>query len=170
MDRSCYAGIQRNIRQQEGTIMPTKKRKSATKRKTKAKKTSRRKKSRTKAKSARKRKTKTRARVSPTTPLRSSYNKSQIMNHIAEVTDLSKKQVGAVFDEMSTLMHRHLRAGAAGEFTVPGLMKCVVKRKPATKSRRGINPFTGEMTTFQAKPARNVVKIRALKRLKEMVK
>ena len=92
------------------------------------------------------------------------------MTHIADTTELSKKQVAAVFEEMANLMHRHLRKGGAGEFTVPGLMKCVVKRKPATKSRRGINPFTGEMITFKAKPARNIVKVRTLKRLKEMVK
>ena len=65
-------------------------------------------------------------------------------------------------------MQRHLRKGAAGEFTIPGLMKCVVKRKPATKARKGINPFTGEEIMFKAKPARNVVKVRPLKKLKEM--
>ena len=158
--------------------MPTKKkRKSAAKRKTKARKTkarstTRRKKSRVKTKAARARKTKskTRARASAATPLRSAYNKSQIVSHLADATELSKKQINGVFEEMAALMHRHLRTGGAGEFTVPGLMKCIVKRKPATKSRRGINPFTGEMTTFQAKPARNVVKVRVLKRLKEMVK
>jgi hypothetical protein len=48
-------------------------------------------------------------------------------------------------------------------------MKLVVQRKPATKARRGINPFTGEETIFKAKPARNVVKIRPLKNLKDMV-
>jgi nucleoid DNA-binding protein len=48
-------------------------------------------------------------------------------------------------------------------------MKCKVIRKPATKARKGINPFTGEPTTFKAKPARNVIKVRALKALKEMV-
>jgi nucleoid DNA-binding protein len=52
---------------------------------------------------------------------------------------------------------------------VPGLMKLVVQRKPATKARKGINPFTGEETMFKAKPARNVVKIRPLKNLKDMV-
>jgi nucleoid DNA-binding protein len=44
-----------------------------------------------------------------------------------------------------------------------------VVRKPATKERKGINPFTGQETTFAAKPARNVIKIRALKALKDMV-
>ena len=71
-------------------------------------------------------------------------------------------------DELTQLMHRHMKKGAAGEFTVPGLMKCMVKRKPATKARKGINPFTGEEIMFKAKPARNIVKIRPLKKLKEM--
>jgi len=56
-----------------------------------------------------------------------------------------------------------------GVFTVPGLMKIKVVRKPATKARKGINPFTGVEMMFKAKPARNVVKVQALKGLKEMV-
>lgn len=108
-------------------------------------------------------------KASPTTALKSALNKSQIMTTIADSTELSKKEIAAVFEELGSLMHRHLRKGGAGEFTVPGLMKCVVKRKPATKARKGINPFTGEEIMFKAKPARNVVKIRPLKKLKEMV-
>ena len=60
-------------------------------------------------------------------------------------------------------------AAATGQFILPGLMKIEVKRKPATKARKGINPFTGEETMFKAKPARNVVKVRPLKKLKDMV-
>ena len=48
-------------------------------------------------------------------------------------------------------------------------MKCVVKRKPATKARKGINPFTKEETMFKAKPACTVIKIRPLKKMKDMV-
>ncbi len=107
--------------------------------------------------------------VSPKTALKSALNKSQIMTTLAETTELSKKEISGVFEELGTLIHRHLRKGGAGEFTVPGLMKCVVKSKTATKARKGINPFTGEEIMFKAKPARNVVKIRPLKKLKEMV-
>jgi nucleoid DNA-binding protein len=56
-----------------------------------------------------------------------------------------------------------------GICNIPGLAKVVVQRKPATKARKGINPFTGEEMMFKAKPARNVVKVRALKNLKAMV-
>lgn len=103
------------------------------------------------------------------TAISSAYNKSQLLTEIADNVELSKKQISSVLEELGTLMHRHLKKGGAGEFTIPGLMKCVVKRKPATKSRKGLNPFTGEMITFKAKPARNTVKVRPLKKLKEMV-
>ncbi|MCH9644076.1 MAG: HU family DNA-binding protein [Gammaproteobacteria bacterium] len=103
-----------------------------------------------------------------TTAIKSALNKSQILTYISESTELSKKEVSTVFETLGNLMHRHLRKGGAGEFTVPSLMKCVVKRKPATKARKGINPFTGEEIMFKAKPARNVIKVRPLKKLKEM--
>ncbi len=103
-------------------------------------------------------------------PIRAPFNRSAIKVHLAEHAGVNKNQVGLILEELANLMHRHLRSGSAGEFTLSGLLKCVVKHKPATKSRRGTNPFTGESMTFKAKPARNVIKVRALKRLKEMVK
>ena len=74
-----------------------------------------------------------------------------------------------IFEALSDLTHAHLKKRGAGEFVAPGLCKCSVKRKPATKTCKEIDPFTGEPMTFKAKPARNVVKIRPLKRLKEML-
>ena len=102
--------------------------------------------------------------------MKQAFTKSQIMSYIAESTELTKKDIANVFDALGHLMEHHLKSrGGPGEFTVPGLMKCVVKHKPATKARKGINPFTGEPMTFKAKPARNIVKVRPLKKLKEMV-
>jgi nucleoid DNA-binding protein len=95
--------------------------------------------------------------------------KSEIVSGIAEQTGLSKKQVSSVFEAMSGQIEKSLGRRGPGAYTVPGLMKLTVTRKPATKARKGINPFTGEATTFKAKPARNVVKIRPLKNLKDMV-
>lgn len=95
-------------------------------------------------------------------------NKTQIVNQISETTGLAKKDVNAVFDELAVIMEGHLKKRAAGQFTLPGLMKVVTQKKPATKARKGINPFTGEETTFAAKPARTMVKIRPLKKLKDM--
>ena len=95
--------------------------------------------------------------------------KSELFSHVADCTELSRKEISAVFDILSDVIHKHLKKGGPGEFTMPGLMKCKVIRKPATKARKGVNPFTGEETMFKAKPARNVIKVRPLKRLKEMV-
>lgn len=95
--------------------------------------------------------------------------KSEILGSIAEKTELSRKQVASVFDGLTGLISNSLGKKGPGVFTVPGLLKLKVVRKPATKEREGINPFTGEKTTFKAKPARNVVKALALKNLKSMV-
>ena len=109
------------------------------------------------------------APVKKITALRKPMTKSGIMAEISDKTGLAKKQVSSVFDEMTVLIERHIKKGGAGQFSLPGLMKVEVKRKPATKARKGINPFTGEETVFKAKPARNVVKIRPLKKVKDMV-
>ncbi len=95
--------------------------------------------------------------------------KSEIIGGIAEATDLTKKQVSAVFEAMAGQIKKSLGKRGVGAYTVPGLMKLTVVRKPATKARKGINPFTGEEAMFKAKPARNVIKIRPLKNLKDMV-
>jgi nucleoid DNA-binding protein len=102
------------------------------------------------------------------TAVQERYNKSQILNELAERTELSRKQVSSVLDELASLIERHVKKRAVGEFVMPGLFKIQTVRKPATKARKGINPFTGEETVFKAKPARTVVKIRPLKKLKEM--
>ena len=95
--------------------------------------------------------------------------KSEIMVALAENTGLAKKEVSSVLDELGALIGKNLGKRGPGTFTVPGLMKVKVVRKPATKARKGINPFTGEPAVFKAKPARNVVKVAPLKALKEMV-
>lgn len=96
--------------------------------------------------------------------------KTEIITNIAEAAELSKKQVTAVFDALAAEIKKAVsKRGGPGQFTVPGLCKITIQRKPATKERKGVNPFTGEETIFAAKPARNVVKIRALKALKDMV-
>ncbi|OGT43519.1 MAG: integration host factor [Gammaproteobacteria bacterium RIFCSPHIGHO2_12_FULL_40_19] len=95
--------------------------------------------------------------------------KAQLYSHLSECNGVSRKEISGVFEALCEVMESHLKKGGPGEFTVPGLMKCKVIRKPATKARKGVNPFTGEPTTFKAKPARNVIKVRPLKALKEMV-
>ena len=102
------------------------------------------------------------------TAIREKYTKTQIVAELAENTELSKKEVQLVLDELGILIERHIKKRAVGEFTLPGLLKIATVKKPAVKARKGINPFTGEETTFKAKPATTAEKIRPLKKLKEM--
>jgi len=110
--------------------------------------------------------TATRKRI---TAIKDPMTKSALYATIAEKTEMKKKDVDAVFSALAEIAEGHLKKGGAGVFTLPGLLKMKVVRKPATRARKGINPFTGEETTFKAKPARNVVKILPLKGAKEMV-
>lgn len=114
------------------------------------------------AKKAAKKKVVTKAVKRPTT-------KAETFTYIADKTGLTKKDVSAVFESLNTLIRRDIRRTGPGMYTLPGLMKIKVVRKPATKSRKGVNPFTGEAMVFKAKPARNVVKVLPLKGLKDMV-
>jgi nucleoid DNA-binding protein len=95
--------------------------------------------------------------------------KSQFLNALAEPTGLSRKQVGTLFTTLGDLIAKQLGKKGPGILTIPGLMKVKVVRKPATKEREGINPFTKEKIMIKAKPARNVVKIQPVKALKAMV-
>lgn len=96
-------------------------------------------------------------------------SKTGLVSHIAEAAELSKKQVSAVFDELASVIEGHLKKkGGAGHFTMPGLFKIVTKHKPAQKARKGIHPITKEPTTFKAKPASVQVKVRPLKKMKDM--
>ena len=95
--------------------------------------------------------------------------KSEIMASIADNTGLTRKEVSNVFEELANLIGRNLNQRGPGVFNLPGMMKVKVVRKAATKTRKGINPFTGEETVFKAKPARKVVKVLPLKGLKDMV-
>ncbi|HWN80858.1 MAG TPA: HU family DNA-binding protein [Candidatus Udaeobacter sp.] len=95
-------------------------------------------------------------------------SKGQIVGNIAEKTGLTRKQVVSVFDAMTAMLQQDLKSGPK-TFSLAGLAKFTVQYKPATKARKGINPFTGQEAMFKAKPARNVVKIRALKALKDSV-
>ena len=103
------------------------------------------------------------------TAVKKPMTKTEIINELVQNTELSKKQVSSVFEELAILIERHIKKRAPGKFVFPGLMKIEVKKKPATKARKGINPFTREETMFKAKPARKVVKIRPLKKVKDMV-
>ncbi len=97
-------------------------------------------------------------------------NKSAVLQELAEAAGLTRRQVAAVFDALATkVLKRELSKKGPGVFVLPGLLKLRRVHKPATKARKGINPFTKQEQLFQAKPARNVVKAQPLKSLKDMV-
>jgi len=103
-----------------------------------------------------------------TSPILQKMTKGQIVTSLAESTGLSKKQVSSVLDDFDSLIMRSLKKRAAREFTVPGIMKITTADIPAKKARKGVNPFTGLEQMFKAKPASVRVKIRPLKKLKEI--
>ena len=97
------------------------------------------------------------------------YTKTEILNEISENTSLSKKEVAAVLEELSVLIERHVKKRAAGEFTLPGLLKIKSVQRPARPARKNVpNPFRpGEMMDIPRKPASIRVKVLPLKKLKE---
>ena len=96
-------------------------------------------------------------------------SKSDVFSTIADHAGLHRRDVAAVFHALGSLIKADLSKSGSGVFKVPGMMRITVTRKPATKARMGINPFTKEEVMFKAKPARNVVRVRPLRGLKEMV-
>lgn len=100
-------------------------------------------------------------------PVKEKLNASQLMEHLAEQTGLDKKQVKAVFTALSDTILGSVAKKGVGEFTLPKLLKVIVKDVPARKARKGISPFTGEETVFKAKPASRKVKVRPMKTLKD---
>ena len=100
---------------------------------------------------------------------REPVSKSAMIKTITDATCMAKKDVVAVLDCLTEVIEKHVRPGCAGTFVMPGLMKITVVKKPARAARKGINPFTGEEIMIKARPAYKAVKIKPLKKLKEMV-
>jgi nucleoid DNA-binding protein len=96
--------------------------------------------------------------------------KGEILTAAAEHAGISRKQAAAVLESLSAQIGSSVGKKGVGTFTVPGLMRINVINKPAVKARKGINPFTKQEQMFKAKPARRVIKVRALKALKDMAK
>ena len=96
--------------------------------------------------------------------------KNELLADIAETTGLSKKDVSSVLDELSGIIHRHIRKRSVGTFIFPGLFKIVTAKKAAVKAQKNVpNPLRpGQFYDIAAKPASTTVKVRALKGLKEM--
>jgi len=87
--------------------------------------------------------------------------KSQIVNALADVNEMSKKDVVSFLDNLIALAYKEVKK--SGEFLVPGIGKMV---KAKRKARNGVNPATGEKIKI---PAKTVVKFRLSKSAKEAV-
>jgi DNA-binding protein HU-beta len=96
-------------------------------------------------------------------------SKSQLIQTIVDQhpSEVSRKDVAAVLDLLTKVGHKELKK--SGAFVVPGFAKFVVIKKPATKERKGINPFTNEPAVFKARPARKIVRARPVKAVKDAV-
>jgi nucleoid DNA-binding protein len=103
-----------------------------------------------------------------TTKGREPMAKEEMIDRLAEATGLSRQQVGGLLIELASLVKRSLDQGP-DEFTLPGLLKLKVVRKPATEARSGLDPVTKQETEVEGKPARNVLQVVPLRELREIV-
>jgi DNA-binding protein HU-beta len=94
-------------------------------------------------------------------------SKSELIKRIVDQHKMARKDVKAVFESLAAIGYKELNK--VGAFVVPGFAKFVVIKKPATKERSGINPFTKEPMIFKAKPARKIVRARPVKAVKGAV-
>ena len=100
--------------------------------------------------------------------LKEAMTKTQLVNALSESTGLQKKDVASVLEQLGAVIERHIKRRAVETFTLPGLLKIKVVRKPATKARKMISPFNGQEITVAAKPTSRAVKVQPLSRLKRM--
>lgn len=95
--------------------------------------------------------------------------KAQVISEIAEIAELDKKSVNRVFEGLTELIKKQLSSRGPGEFVIPGLLKLKAVKKPATKDRPGVNPFTKQPITIKGKPASKKIRATALKSLKDLI-
>jgi len=107
-------------------------------------------------------------KADPVSVGRKPFSKSEFIAEITSRTGIARKEVVAVMETIAHIIDAHLQKSGPESFSWPGMFKIQVIKKPATKARQGVNPFTGETMMFKAKPASRRVKIRALKQLKAM--
>ncbi|MFC0677960.1 HU family DNA-binding protein [Lysobacter korlensis] len=100
-------------------------------------------------------------------PITETMGKTQLINHLAERTELAPREVKSVLTALEEAAQASLHKKGAGTFQIPGLVKITKVDVPAKPKRKGINPFTKEEQVFAAKPASTKLKVRAMKRLKD---
>ena len=100
-------------------------------------------------------------------PVKTAFNKSGLIAHVAEVAGVEPKAAKAVIGALEATVLSSVSKKGLGAFTLPGLLKVTVVNVPAKKKRTGIDPFTKQERVFAAKPATVKIKTRALKKLKD---
>ena len=100
-------------------------------------------------------------------PIKTAFNKTSLMTHLAEMAAVEIKAVKAVIASLEATILASVHKKGLGSFTLPGLLKVNVINVAAKKKRTGIDPFTKEERVFAAKPATVKFKTRALKKLKD---
>ena len=103
----------------------------------------------------------------PMKPIKEAFNKTGLVNHLAQSSGVEPKAVKAVMAALEGTVLASVNKKGAGAFVLPGLLKVTATSVPAKKARKGINPFTKEETVFKAKPATTKLKVRPLKTLKD---
>lgn len=100
-------------------------------------------------------------------PIKTAFNKTSLMTHLAELASVEVKAVKAIIASLEATILASVSKKGLGSFTLPGLLKVNVINVPAKKKRTGIDPFTKQERVFAAKPASVKIKTRALKKLKD---
>ena len=99
--------------------------------------------------------------------IKSVLTKSALVAHLSEAAHVAAKDVRALLAALEQAIQASISKKGARVFVLPGLLKITVTSVAAKPARKGINPFTGEATTFKAKPATVKVKVRPMKKLKD---
>lgn len=94
--------------------------------------------------------------------------KTELERAVADRAGVDKRTAATVLDALEEVVTKEVRAGQAVTIR-PGFIKVSRKDVKARKAREGVNPFTGEPTTFKARPASKTAKLTALKKLKDAV-
>ena len=100
-------------------------------------------------------------------PIKTAFNKTTLVAHLAEQSGVEPKAARAVLAALETAILGSVHKKGSGELTLPGVLKIGLQQVPAKKKRFGKDPFTGEERWFAAKPASVKIKTRSLKKLKD---
>ena len=100
-------------------------------------------------------------------PIKSAFNRTSLIAHLAQTAAVEPKAVKAVVTALEATMLASVHKKGLGSFTLPGLLRVNVINVPAKKKRTGLDPFTKVERVFAAKPATVKIQARALKTLKD---